>query len=231
MSDQLPTQGRLQELVSGLSVERLQPYRLPRDISPDEGEYDWLLRYIWNIKLCESLYPGLQNLEVALRNAIHNTLSEAYETRFWFLKEGLLKVGEREQISRVERLLPPGKKKIAGKYIAELGFGFWISLFHKRYHDSLMPKIMKAAFPRKAHPLKRSQVVRELEAIRKLRNRVFHHEPIWNNPRLAVLHNHILQYVAWLNYELFIVTRGVDGFEAIHQSGTAPYKEIIAEIG
>ena len=230
MGDQPQGRKSLEELVRSLSVERLQPYKLPKHTNPDESEYDWPLRYIWNIKLCESLYPGLQNLEIALRNAIHNSLAAAYGTEFWFLEDGLLKDYERERIERAGRNIPKKKRKFAGKYIAELGFGFWIALFHKRYHDSLVPRIMKAAFPGKPRPMKRSAVVRDLNTIRQLRNRVFHHEPIWNSRQLAHLHNQILQYIAWLNYELFLVTRGLDGFENVHRSGTAPYKDIVAEL-
>ncbi|MGE4193867.1 MAG: hypothetical protein AB7E51_10810 [Pseudodesulfovibrio sp.] len=224
-------QSNLEELVKSLSVERLMPYRLPRRSNPDESEFDWLLRYIWNIRLCESLYPGLQNLEIALRNAIHSALSTSYGTEFWFFEDGLLKAGELESIRRAERTIPRNKRKLAGKFIAELGFGFWVSLLHKRYHDSLVPKIMKSAFPGKRRSIRRSSVVGDLDTIRKLRNRVFHHEPIWNNPNLASLHNQILQYIAWLNYELFVVSRGVDRFETIHGEGTEPYKEVIAALG
>ncbi|MDD3311134.1 hypothetical protein [Pseudodesulfovibrio sp.] len=231
MTGDSPESGRVEELVRSLSVERLQPYRLPKKVSPDEGDYDWLLRYVWNIRLCESLYPGLQNLETALRNGMHGALSAAYGTEFWFREEGLLDGHERKLLLRAESHIPANRRKVAGKYVAELNFGFWASLLHRRYHDSLVPKVMKAAFPRRTQPLKRSTVAGEPEAIRKPRNRVFHHEPIWNNPQLAALHNLILQYIAWLNYELFLVTRGVDRFEEVHGAGTAPYKETIAQIG
>ena len=40
--------------------------------------------YILNSEIAKSLYIPLQNLEVALRNSIHNTLTAYYNTEHWY---------------------------------------------------------------------------------------------------------------------------------------------------
>ena len=46
--------------------------------------------YILNSEIAKSLYIPLQNLEVALRNSIHNTLTSYYETEHWYNNDDFL---------------------------------------------------------------------------------------------------------------------------------------------
>jgi hypothetical protein len=62
-----------------------------------------------------------------------------------------------------------------GKVIAELTFGFWPSLISKHFHPLWSASLHKA-FPY-AHAPRRAVHLR-LEVIRRLRNRIAHHEPI-----------------------------------------------------
>ncbi|CAA9324623.1 MAG: hypothetical protein AVDCRST_MAG68-2010 [uncultured Gemmatimonadetes bacterium] len=39
---------------------------------------DVIVRYLWNVALCEALYPSLQSLEVALRNTLFNAGEAVY---------------------------------------------------------------------------------------------------------------------------------------------------------
>ena len=54
-----------------VSSKRLAAYQLQ---GGDNSDIEVLTRYVWNIKLCESFYPILQLLEVALRNSIHESI-------------------------------------------------------------------------------------------------------------------------------------------------------------
>lgn len=53
----------LSALVDSLSARRLDAYRMPHD-----HDIDTLERYIWNVRLCEAIYPALHCLEITLRN-------------------------------------------------------------------------------------------------------------------------------------------------------------------
>ena len=57
-----------------VSVDRLAPYCQPSD----QDNLDVAARYLWNIALCEALYPVLQAQEIALRNTLHNEISKLY---------------------------------------------------------------------------------------------------------------------------------------------------------
>src|SRR5689334_21061592 len=56
-----------------VSAERIGSYR--RGGADDE---EALARYLWNIALCEALYPSLHFLEIALRNAVFEAAAATY---------------------------------------------------------------------------------------------------------------------------------------------------------
>ena len=55
--------------------------------------------YILNSEISKSLYTPLQNLEIALRNSIHNTLTFYYKTSKWYEIEDFLLPNELKKIS------------------------------------------------------------------------------------------------------------------------------------
>ncbi len=59
--------------------------------------------------------------------------------------------------------------------VAEMSFGFWVALFAKRFDHQLWRVALHRAFE-PTPP--RSELHRQLEQLRALRNRVAHHEPI-----------------------------------------------------
>ena len=66
------------QLIPSLSRARLTAYSL----TPLDDRLTILTNYLWNITLCEALYPALNLLEIALRNnlasAIDHTFSPAW---------------------------------------------------------------------------------------------------------------------------------------------------------
>lgn len=82
-----------------------------------------------------------------------------------------------------------------GKIIAELTFGFWVHLLSKKYRSSIYthkPRVFDDIFPYYEsligiHPTKHrfeyiKRIYAKLRVILKLRNRISHHEPIFNMP-------------------------------------------------
>jgi hypothetical protein len=59
----------------GLSVERFQRYS-----KGQEGLVPPLARYLWNVRLCEALYPTLNCVEIGIRNSIHWTTPQTGPT-------------------------------------------------------------------------------------------------------------------------------------------------------
>lgn len=68
-----------------------------------------------------------------------------------------------------------------GRIIAELNFRFWTSMLDKRYEQVLRPQLIKTAFPYMQRKIRTRKVLsQQFHKIRQLRNRIFHHKPIWH---------------------------------------------------
>ena len=63
------------ELEAAFAPERLAPY-----LNHSGGDRDRAVAlYLWNIALCESLYPLLNLSEITLRNRFHQVLSQHFQ--------------------------------------------------------------------------------------------------------------------------------------------------------
>ena len=182
------------------SQERLEGYL--NHASCNNSKEDALIMYSWNIDLSQSLYPALQILEISLRNSLHHALSQNFETDQWF-DLSFLHPREQIQIQKVKDDLKRRKKPLeTGRIVAELSFGFWTSLFDIRYEHGqvLWPRMLKKTFMHLPKKLKtRAFLSRELNRIRFLRNRIFHHEPIWHWKDLKQQHQKILDLTKGLS--------------------------------
>ena len=67
------------KLRASISSHRLDSYR-----QAGQSDFDVIASYLWNMALCEALYPSLQALEVTLRNSIHAAAVRRYNSDFWF---------------------------------------------------------------------------------------------------------------------------------------------------
>jgi hypothetical protein len=62
-----------------------------------------------------------------------------------------------------------------------------------------------------------------LNRMRHLRNRVFHHEPVWHWSNLAQQHALALDLIGWFSPELRATIEPGDRFRAVHTAGVAPF--------
>jgi hypothetical protein len=178
--------------------------------------------------LCESLYPALQTCEIALRNAIHKHLTALIGQEDWFNAANfeLTNWAQSEVRKAKEKIAKTQKPVTAGRVVAELQFGFWTSLFEAHYeqHTPFLPGGIKAVFshlPKSLH--KRKDRKNDLEHVRALRNRVFHHERIVHWQDLDAQHDLILQIIGWINPSLRQVTIALERFQAIRKAGLTPF--------
>jgi hypothetical protein len=212
-----------QQVESILAPERLDAYR--RDgVSPGIT----LARYLWNMALCEALYSPLQIAEIALRNSLHRCLSARFGGDGWYNVISSLPAWQQHQLEEArQRLLADGKPVTPGRMVAELHFGFWTGFFNKSHAGTgLGHALARLAF---AHAPRQERDMKKLDArwkrIRDLRNRIFHHERIIHWKDLSNQHSSILQTIAWISPELHELTRALDRFTAIHQTGLTPWLE------
>ena len=209
-----------------ISEDRLEPYFryvFPSG-TPTESEHSSKIiicyaLYMWNTVLGESLYPSFQAIEVALRNSVHTSVWKAFNNEFWF--ESILASNEQQRLSEVkDRLLNDRKPFESSRVVAGLTFGFWVSLFDKRYEGVLWPQLLEEVFPNIPRTLRtRRNILKRLMRVLRLRNRVFHHEPIWHWKDLADQHRETLEAIEWLNPPMLSMVSLFDRFPAVHRDG------------
>lgn len=217
-------------LIRSISHERVDAYRQRGGVG---NNLNLFAHYAWNIALCESLYPALQGLEIALRNAIHDAATNAYGTENWFDDARVIPHGREQDAVRKARetLAKDRKPDDAGRIVAELSFGFWTSLFDRRYEQILWPHLLKSVFPTMPRSIRTRQTLsKRLHPIRHLRNRVFHHEPIWYWGDLRKQHVELQETIGWINEGMLSFVRVLDRFVSVHEQATTPYERPLASL-
>lgn len=172
-----------------------------------------MLLYCWNIQLAEALIPSIAIFEVALRNAIHETLAAHTHTDWWF--PIILQPKSAANIQDlVDRLTPQnGPPPTSGKVISEITFGFWQKLFGKTYADlwwgNRAPQLLPVVLRNHPNPARdtRNRLEERLEYFVKLRNRAMHHEKIFdgivppNRPRMSLdaVYDDLIETLGWID--------------------------------
>ena len=177
------------------STERRAPYRAVCD-----GDLTAAMAlYQWNAEVSAALGTTLGHLEVLLRNALHRELT-AWSTRQhgeprWYLDSGGVFFTEAHQdISKARgRATFQGRQETPGRVVAELNFGFWRYLLATRYDGTLWRKCLHRAFPRQP----RKPVAKAVGRLHEARNRMAHHEPMFNRP-VAELRATALTVAGWI---------------------------------
>ncbi len=199
-----------------ISNERLQPYLVHHNNDEEKS----IQHYKSNILVSEAFYPLLSMLEIGLRNSINFQLTKRFNDKNWFENREFVKIASRFQIDRISdartNILLDKKEITSGRIISELSFGFWTSLFDTKFEMTLW-KTLRLAFPNCPKEIrKRRTMSSKFNLVRKLRNRVFHHEAItWN---LNVLHEYekeILEALNWLNKDLVNWMEGLNHLDSV----------------
>jgi len=160
--------------------------------------------YCWNTEVSEAFYTLLQFCEVAVRNgAVQALETEIGEN--WHLNRGfaytlpVLRNGVGYQPAKDLRQCAD-RLPTAGKVVAELRFAFWQYLAVKGQDKRLWLPQFENVFPGYDRSLgikgARAKLHNDVAVIRKLRNRIAHHEPIFNRD-LAADRDTIVRLVEW----------------------------------
>ncbi|MGH9444694.1 MAG: hypothetical protein ACRD3O_03055 [Terriglobia bacterium] len=176
---------------TAISSERLAPYML----ACGGDKLAAILLYERNTSLSEALYGVIQGLEVALRNSFHQTLAKGLGTPEWY-DVIAMQYPEQKSVARAKELIERQQRVVApGKVVAELNFGFWTALTQSCYAKPLWDPHLHKAFPAKRMGNKAAH--QRLEIIRRLRNRVAHHERIIQRD-LAVDYTLLIETIGWI---------------------------------
>lgn len=176
-----------------LSRDRLTPY-----LSACKGDFvGAILLYEHNTKVSEALYGVIQGLEVAFRNSCHSMIANDTSQPNWYDQIGLLDSKEANTLSEAKTYITRRNKyHTPGRVIAELTFGFWVRLLSPQYEKRLWVPHLHRAVP--GMPRKDRQVAFDrMEKIRKLRNRIAHHETIFDR-NLQLDYDEVMEAIGWI---------------------------------
>lgn len=215
----------IKDLESSLSTPRLSRYR-PNDASPANVDLETLVNYFWNLALAEALYCSLGAVEVALRNTIHTSLSAHFGTPIWYDQTGMLDEYQRREVGDAKVRIAKANPVTPDRVVGALTFAFWVTILSSPYDARLWRaasgSTLRAAFPyvRKSDR-PRFKIHRRYNEIRELRNRVSHHEPLFDDTRLQRRHQDILWGIHWINPKLRQVVERLDRFPDVYANGRA----------
>ncbi|GLY38395.1 hypothetical protein Amsp01_044190 [Amycolatopsis sp. NBRC 101858] len=180
-----------------LGSPRMAVYLAACQYDPDAA----LDLYAWNSLASASFWETMSHLEVALRNTMATRLEREHRrknrTGSWLDDHHyILDRQAREDIKKARRRVENKHKMPSdGQTITELSFGFWRFLLANQYQTSLWPSLARG-FP--YAPDKRlSTVAGPVSRLHDFRNRIAHHEPIWNKELRDRMHDayQLLTYI------------------------------------
>lgn len=188
------------QIEQAISSTRLSTYR--REASSDA--HAWAL-YRWNLDLAAAVAPLAADLEVTLRNTIHDRLTDHFNRPDWWASTSLLldditSTMLAEVVSKYQKKIVRGTVG-PGKVIADTTLGVWVQLLGRGGHSALGRAIdyetrlwrpaLRFGFSTgtvtpsgRARRPTRAEVYHRAALFQRLRNRAAHHEPILNGVQL-----------------------------------------------
>lgn len=141
--------------------------------------------YAWNGQVSSAMLLPLHICEVVLRNAVAEVLETVYGNRWpWNQNfERSLPNPNRGYSMQGDLQSARQGKTTPGQVIPELKFAFWQNIFTSRFDGRLWTPHLQPTLPNSPADLptrdRRLALYNNLEKIRRLRNRIAHHEPIF----------------------------------------------------
>ncbi len=159
--------------------------------------------YLWNLEISAAFLVPLQLCEVAIRNGVVEALERVHGPDWpWSggFHQSLPKPISAAQYNPASNLKAVATKhRTSGKVVADLNFAFWEKLFTAGQDDRLWRPHMRAVFPNLLiEPIQnaRAEAFRSLQMVRRLRNRIAHHEPIFYRP-LDADYERLMVMIGW----------------------------------
>ena len=192
------------KLESILSVERLEPYLSAVRANKENA----LKLYELNSRLSAAFYKPLQVLEISVRNSMNKKLSERYSEDWYNNRHDIFHQKTMQRIKKIKTILQEKGSTISNcRIVSTLPFGFWVSLLNRDrsisttnkhdYEMTLWRPVLRRAFPY-GERLTRKKAYRQLNESRILRNRIAHHEPIFERD-LTEDYVQILEIIGWVS--------------------------------
>lgn len=166
----------------------LSAARFGRYLEHAGGHADIASRLVaWNAEVTSAFWGPIAALEVFVRNAVHDAMRRDRRDDWWndptvcsmprerYAIDGAVRTLERRGVSDPD----------ADRVVAATSLGLWVGLTdagvprhpHLSYETALWQPRIAGAFPHRGS-VRRKQLHRMLDEVRRLRNRLAHHEPV-----------------------------------------------------
>jgi hypothetical protein len=146
----------------------------------------------------------LQVCEVAVRNGVVEAIEKVHGPN-WPWSNGFLRSLPKprrptDYSPEINLRNVASRQPTSGKVVAELSFAFWETIFTAGQDARLWIPHFRAAFPGAPSTLAvkvaRAKAYNDLQAIRRPRNRIAHHEPIFTR-NIAVEYTRLHDLIGW----------------------------------
>jgi hypothetical protein len=178
------SKAELRDLPTVISAPRFATYL--KAASNDRANA--LTLYQWNFQVSAALFIPLHMCEIAIRNGVAEALERVHGAN-WPWSNGFIQSlpipKNKYRYNAQNNLTDVGKiQSTTGKVIAELNFAFWQQIFTSGQDNRLWTPHLRSVFPRIPSTVRipdaRHTAFQNLFAVRRLRNRIAHHEPIFS---------------------------------------------------
>lgn len=179
-----------------ISSERLTSYLQDAGFDDERA----IRIYFWNMKLSAAFFPVLGAAEVALRNRVVARAHGIYGPEWWRSANLITHLGKRGFgiVKRAEAAIAAqGKAVDSGRMTAQLSFGFWTKMLLPKYEPDLWTPI-SIGFPDLPLNVDLAALLTRCEQVRELRNRISHHEPIFQR-NLTADYGACIELITWLS--------------------------------
>jgi hypothetical protein len=198
---------------------RISIPRLAKYLTAEGNNLDAALGvYELNTRLAEAFYPALQCLEVCLRNTLYEEMKAAYGAH-WFTAPAvpLNDLSKKMVADARAELSKSGDPNSDDDMVAELKFAFWVGLLGPGYDATLWRRALHRGF-QAGGKKKRTLVHGRLNAIRRFRNRIAHHEPVFER---NTMHDHgeIMEAIGWMCADTAAWAAHNSRVQAVFQAG------------
>lgn len=210
------------EIVQALSPERLEPYLN----SAKQDKNLALDLYRWNQEISGELFKVISVFETTLRVSLAGVLEAKYGQE-WFRSESFArslgpkgqKYGARGDLEAVQR-----KAKVKKEFVSRLSFAFWEELLTSKHvgrlWDSSPGKNLLSAYD--SIGFSRPELVAAINRVRRIRNKIAHHEPIYASDLQSVFGdlNRMISATSTELNALLVATRKISRVLARNPIGT-----------
>jgi len=192
---------QVQDLLrAGLSERRLARYAP----AAADGAVSAADMYLWNCALCEAFYLPLHIAEISSRNAIHSAL--LYKGERWYEDTTFRRILDAHYLSELEKALADERDQHgavidAHHLVSALSMGFWQHMTTRRFERFLFPKGIQKTFRHAPWQKKRQDLHDLIEALRRWRNRIAHHNAIFDKGP-AAKYQATLDLISWASPDL-----------------------------